>query len=161
MTTHKSARQKGKDLENHVADLIRAKGIDPKAVRDGASGAGNREKGDITTSMMILNQNAGIECKNHKSLAIPEWWRQTKKLEALGREPVLVFKIDGELWEDTKCVIYLETLLDLVVAVSGVREVKVKEISDDGARDIRYKAQRAVQSAKELIKELENYVVQA
>jgi hypothetical protein len=157
MTTKQAARQKGKDLENYVADLIRAKGIDPKAVRDGASGAGNREKGDITTSMMILNQNAGIECKNHKALSIPEWWRQTKKLEALGREPVLVFKIDGELWEETKCVIYLETLMDLVVASNGKRIVEEKAIDTGSARDLKYKTQRAVSAMKELIRELEQY----
>lgn len=64
--------------------------------------------------MMILGQNAGIECKNQEVLKIQEWWRQTKKLESLSREPVLVFKIGQEQWGETKCVIYLDTLLELV-----------------------------------------------
>jgi hypothetical protein len=122
-----SAKQKGKLLEDHVADQIVAKGIDLKARRDGASGAGNREKGDIITSMTILGVNAGIECKNQATLAIPEWWRQTKKLESLGREPVLAFKIYGEPMEDTKVVIYLDTFLELVKNQKGWTERAVGE----------------------------------
>lgn len=109
-----SAKAKGKKLENYVSDQIREKGIDLKAYPSHGSGSGNREKGDIWTSMMILGQNAGIECKNQSTLKIPEWWRQTKKLESLDREPVLVFKIGYEEFGDTKCVIYLDTLLDLI-----------------------------------------------
>lgn len=110
----KSAVAKGKLLEKYVADQIREKGIDPKAYPSHGSGNGSSEKGDIWTSMMILGQNAGIECKNHTNLAIPEWWRQTKKLENLSREPVLVFKIYGEPMGETKAVIYLDTLLELI-----------------------------------------------
>ena len=64
--------------------------------------------------MMILGQNAGIECKNQATLKIPEWWKQTKKLENLGREPVLVFKIYGEPVGESKALIYLDTLLELI-----------------------------------------------
>lgn len=106
-------------LEDWIADQIVAKGIDPKARRDGGSGNGNREKGDVITSMMVLGQNVGIEAKNQKTIAIPDWWRQTKKLESLGREPVLAFKITGEPLEDTKVVIYLDTFLELVKSQKG------------------------------------------
>jgi len=115
----KSAIQKGKDLENYVADRIVALGIDQKARRDGGSGNGNREKGDIVTSMTIFGLNAGIECKNHSSLAIPDWWRQTKKLELVGREPILAFKMRGEVLDESKVVIYLETFLKLVKAANN------------------------------------------
>ena len=74
--------------------------------------------------MMILDQNVGIECKNHATLHIPEWWRQVKKLESLGREPVLVFKIPHEQEGDTKCVIYLDTLLELVKNQNASKENK-------------------------------------
>lgn len=110
----KTAVQKGKLLEKYVADQIRAKGIDPRAYPAHGSGNTNTEKGDIWTSMMILGQNAGIECKNHKSLAIPEWWRQTRKLESLGREPVLIYKIHDQPFGETLCTIYLDTLLELI-----------------------------------------------
>ncbi len=116
----KSQVAKGKILEDHVAEQIRLKEIDLKAYRSHGSGNGNTEKGDIWTSMMILGQNAGIECKNQKVIKIPDWWRQTKKLESLGREPVLVFKQFGEPLGETKCVIYLDTLLELIKNQNGV-----------------------------------------
>ena len=115
----KTSVQKGKLLEKYVADQIRLKGIDLKAYPSHGSGSSPTEKGDIWTSMMILDQNVGIECKNHATLHIPEWWRQTKKLESLGREPVLVFKIYGEPVGETKCVIYLDTLLDMVKEINS------------------------------------------
>src|SRR5690348_6860740 len=111
--TPRSAIAKGKLLEDHVAQRIRDLGIDPKAYRSHGSGNGNTEKGDIWTSMVVLGQNVGIECKNQTNIAIPEWWRQTKKLESLGREPVLAFKLAGEPVTETKVVIYLETFLEL------------------------------------------------
>mgnify|MGYP001560517287 FL=1 len=110
----KNAKQKGRLLENWVADQLIAKGLDPRARAEISSGAGNREKGDIWTSLMILGQNAGIECKNQKTLAIPDWWRQTKKLESLGREPVLVYKLPYEPLENSLVTIYLDTLLELL-----------------------------------------------
>lgn len=111
--------QKGKELENHIADRIRALGIDPKAYRSHGSGSGNREKADIWTTMMIFGRQVGIEAKNHAKIAIPEWWRQTQKLEDLGQEPVLAFKLPGESLDGTKVVIYLETFLELVRAANS------------------------------------------
>lgn len=131
MTTTKSARQKGKDLENYVADQIVFKGMDVKARRDGASGAGIREKGDIVTSLVVLGQNAGIECKNHATLHIPEWWKQTKKLETLGREPILAFKMYGEPMDETKVVIYLDTFLELVKKANEADGILVDQ-KDEG-----------------------------
>lgn len=125
-----SAKAKGKALEDYVADQIVLKGIDPKARRDGASGAGNREKGDITTSLMVLGQNVGIECKNQATLCIPDWWRQTKKLESLGREPVLVFKIYGEPMEETKVVIRLDTFLEMAKSAQD-KPQGIPETQDD------------------------------
>ena len=109
-----SAKAKGKILESYVAEQIRVKGLDPKAYPSHGSGSSPTEKGDIWTSMMILGQNAGIECKNQKTLAIPDWWRQTQKLQSLGREPVLVYKIPNAPFENTLCTIYLDTLLELI-----------------------------------------------
>ena len=80
MTTVKSARQKGKDLEDFIADKLIEKGLDSKARRDNASGAGTREKGDICTSATLFGRNLGIEAKNHETLHIPDWWKQTEKL---------------------------------------------------------------------------------
>ena len=148
----KSARQKGKDLEDHVADRIVAHGIDPKARRESSSGAGNREKGDIITTMMVLGQNVGIECKNQKTLCIPEWWRQTMKLMSLGREPVLVFKVFGEPMDETKVVISLETFLALAKLAEGQKPVVEYVTQDD--RNRKYTLERAKHALSEAIKVL-------
>lgn len=109
-----SAKQKGKLLEDYIADEIIKRGLDNRARRDGASGAGNREKSDIATNVMILGRNIGIEAKNQKTLKIPEWWRQTEKLEKVGKEPILVFKLPNDRYNNTLAVIRLDTLLDLI-----------------------------------------------
>lgn len=115
----KSAIQKGKDLENYLVQQLRDKGLDVRAARSHGSGNGNSEKSDVWTSLRVLGQNVGFECKHYGSLAIQEWWRQTKKLEKLGREPVLVFKQTQDQYADVRVVIYLDTFLELVKAANG------------------------------------------
>lgn len=114
----KSAKAKGKLLEGYVADQIRLKGIDLKAYPSHGSGSSPTEKGDIWTSMNILGQNVGIECKNQATLKIQDWWRQTKKLESLGREPMLVFHIENEPFSETKVVMYLDTILEMTKKIN-------------------------------------------
>lgn len=140
-----SAVEKGKLLENHVADRIRELGLDPKAYRSHGSGNGNREKSDIWTNMMVLGQNVGIECKNQKTLLIPAWWRQVKELESLGREPVLVFKQFREPLEESKVIIYLETFLAL-----AKRALDASKPHTDVPADIRNVAKDLRQLADEL-----------
>lgn len=142
----KSAIAKGKILEDWVANEIRDKGLDPKAYRSHGSGNTNSEKGDIWTSMQVLGQNVGIECKNQKTLAIPKWWRQTRKLESLGREPVLVFKQQGESLDETKVVIYLETFLELCKQQDGFVE---KEFVDPKRN---WDIKNLIESAKKVLK---------
>lgn len=129
MTTGKSAVAKGKVLEKYVSDQIREKGIDPRSYPSHGSGNTTTEKSDIWTSMMILDQNVGIEVKNHKTIHIPEWWRQTRKLQDLGREPVLVFKINHAPLEDTLACIYYDTLLEMVKENMYLKE-KLKAVDN-------------------------------
>lgn len=145
----KSAIAKGKLLEDHVAQQIREKGIDHKATRSHGSGNSNTEKGDIWTSMQVLGQNVGIECKNQKTLALPAWWKQVQALEALGREPVLVFKLNRDKMEDAKVVIYLDTFLDLVAGYEGT---KTEQYLDPKAK---WAMQRLRDNLREVIKYLE------
>lgn len=149
----RSAKAKGKILEDYIADQIVALGLDPRARRDGASGAGNREKGDVMTSMMVLGQNAGIEAKNQKTLCIPEWWRQTKKLQNLGREPILAFKQFGEPLEETKVVIHLDTFLRLVKQANSAEGIVVVGESQDD-RNRKYKLENAKRALSEALKVL-------
>lgn len=121
MMTPKARIQKGKDLESYVAEQIASKGIDSRAKRSFGSGNTSTEKSDIYTSMTILGLQAGIECKHATKYSIHDWWRQTKKLESLGYEPILVIKQTHEQYGDTKAVIYLDTLLDLIKLSYGER----------------------------------------
>lgn len=109
-----NTRTKGQILEKYVCEQIKAKGLDSHPRPAFNSGATNTEKSDIWTSMMILDQNVGIECKNQKNVSIPEWWKQTRKLEKLSREPVLVYKLHNEPLGGTLATIYLDTLLEIL-----------------------------------------------
>lgn len=148
-----NTRQKGKLLENYICDQIKQKGLDSHPRPSDNSGATNREKADIWTSMMVLGQNVGIEAKNQKTLCIPDWWKQTKKLESLGREPVLVFKQFGEPLEETKCVIYLDTFLELVKRGNQNDKSETFTPSSDN-KTLQWKAERAKIAIAEFMKEL-------
>lgn len=152
MTKIATRKAKGKELENHVADKLVEFQIDTKARRDGASGAGNREKGDIITSAQINGRNLGIECKNHKVPHIKDWWEQTIKLEQLGREPILVYKLYGESMGESKAVVYLDTLLELIKKSQG--EIKeIKEIDIDQSK-LKFALQGLKYSINKVLKEL-------
>ena len=149
----KNTKTKGHIVEDWIADQIVAKGIDLKARRDGGSGAGNREKADISTSMMILGQGVGIEAKNHKVVKMQEWWKQAEKLEVLGLIPILAFKLHRDSIENTLVTLKLDTFLDLVVEANGEKQVIEKTVD---SRSLQYKMERARQAVKELVKELDN-----
>ena len=146
----KTAKQKGKQLEQYITDEIIKRGLDDRAKRDGASGAGNREKRDVDTSMTILGRTAGIEAKNHKVPHIKDWWQQTQKLEVLGYEPILVYKLFGESLKEAKAVIYLSTLLDLLAEKTQTENTGIP--SGD-----KWKVKRAIDSLKDVFKILDKY----
>lgn len=123
-----NTRQKGQILEKHICDQIRTKGLDDHVRPSFNSGATNTEKADIWTSMMILGQNVGIEAKNQKTISIPDWWRQVRKLESLGREPILVFKVHNAPLGDTLATVYLDTFLEMVKEINSLKE-KLKQLS--------------------------------
>lgn len=147
--------QKGKDLENYVCERLQEKGLDEKAVRSHGSGNGNREKSDIWTSLTILGRNAGFECKNQKKASIKDWWEQTQKLEVLGREPVLVYKLGGESLEETKVVIYLDTFLDLLKALECPPQSSEAPEQENIPRELRWRIQEAITANKRLLHELD------
>lgn len=120
ISTPKSRIQKGKNLENYVCEQLISKGLDLRARRAYGSGNGNGCKADIDTSTVILGLPMGIECKHMDKLNVPDAWRQTCKLVSLGFEPVLVIKQTADDYGDTKAVIYLDTLLEMLKKLSAV-----------------------------------------
>lgn len=149
MSTAKTKKAKGQQLENHCADLLIEYGLDSRARRDGASGAGTREKGDICTSVQINGRNLGIEAKNHARASVKDWWEQAKKLELLGREPVVAYKLKGESLDDTKVIIYYSTFLELLQGQQG--GICDKEHLPD---NLKWKMKRLKDYAHELMKEI-------
>lgn len=150
----KAALQKGKDLEQHLVNQLIEKGLDTRAQRSRGSGNGNGEKSDCWTSLQVLGQNAGFECKNHKKLSIGEWWKQTKKLESLGREPVLVYKLPYNPYSGTLVTIYLDTFLELVKAAREPTEIKeVMPQTED--REKRYALENLKSAITKAIKHLD------
>lgn len=147
--------QLGNKLELYVAQELMDRCLDVNARKSKGSGNGTGEKADVNTALMILGQTAGIECKHTAAMSLHTAWKQTKKLETLGREPVLVFKHPEEDFGQTKCVIYFDTLLELVKAVrigEGVHVPEAKPVQAE--RDLAYKASRAITELRALSKEL-------
>lgn len=148
MTTVKTARQKGKDLENHIAEQIRRKGLDPKASRSVGSGSGNSEKADISCNVVVNGRNIGIEAKNHKVPHIKDWWKQTQQLEKVGYLPVLVYSLHNEGLDGAKAVVYLDDLLDII---KKAQEPALKEPD----REMKWLLKSLIETAKKIIKRIE------
>jgi len=148
----KTAIQKGKALEIHTAQQIEYYGL-AKARRSIGSGSGTREKADIDTDLMILDKNAGFECKNYKKAHVQDWWKQAQKLEKLGREPIVVYKLFGEPMGEAKAIIYLDTFLQLL---------KGQNKGDTGTsivnKEDKWIIQSGIEALKKIIKVLEKYL---
>jgi len=147
-----NTRQKGKILEKYIADQIKEKGLDPRAYARGDSGGGNQEKTDITTSLKILDLPAGIEAKNSAKASVKVWWEQTQKLESLGYEPVLVYKLARETLGETKAIIYLETLLNLLQANSGTI---ISKETENVSKNALFHIEKSKYHMKQAIKDFE------
>lgn len=81
----RSAIQKGKELEDFIAEELRSSGIDPRAQRQKGSGNG-LNKGDIWNAAGIC-----IEAKNTKKFYFDGAWHQAVR-ESMGtQEPVVVW----------------------------------------------------------------------
>lgn len=90
MVKGRGSKQKGSRLERDVRDLL--KKIYPVDRRDlinrvPMSGAGWM-KGDVID---MNNTDWSYEVKNQETLALPEWWRQTKVQARSFQTPCLVF----------------------------------------------------------------------
>ena len=84
-----NSKKKGNLWENRLANYLRDNGV--KAWKDGASGAGSREKGDIGNNLDFT-----IESKAAKNINLMEWWRQVCHSASMHHNsPVLFIHQDG------------------------------------------------------------------
>ncbi|BAH33182.1 putative PDDEXK endonuclease [Rhodococcus erythropolis] len=102
--------EKGKSLEEHIAKTLRKK-LGARVQRDKRSGAGSHQKMDLTD--YFQDTPFDIEAKNHKTIAIKKWMRQTKAGTSPGRIPTLVFDVD----DDVLACIPFDDLVNLSVQI--------------------------------------------
>jgi hypothetical protein len=127
----RSAKAKGTALQTKVLEAIRD--AFPDFTEDDLRVAIGGETGEdirLTGRARARLKGVSIECKNHKKLALPAWWRQSKANTAKhgAKNPVVLFQHghDGVL-----AVITFKFLLDLL---SGLQDnaVQVPDIDLDG-----------------------------
>lgn len=142
-----SAKKKGNRFELFVAREITLAGLG-NAGREANSGAGFR-KGDIACNLDFL-----IECKNQKRL---NWWdsiRQAKKQAEIGnyeRNKWALIVRDPKSPEDNPKVNVVIDLWEWLSLLRKEKEPKVKQPD----RQVAWKLEHLIQSAKSLLKELE------
>jgi len=152
----KSKIAKGKVLEQWVCDKFIETGLDTKAIRVPGSGNGTHLKTDISTSITIGDRTLGIECKNHKIFHAKEFWEQTCKLEKLGYLPVLIYKLEGEQYENAKVVLYLNDFIEMLKIMKncGFTEDDKENGVFISEKD-KYKIKRCIDSLKDVLKTIE------
>lgn len=151
-----SAKAKGNKLEEWVVDKLVSSGLDTKAFRTPGSGNGNRYKADVETKIMVGDRTIAFECKNHKKAQMREWWEQTTELESTNRFPVLVYKLEGERYEEAKAVIYLNDLIELLLLVKNGGDINADENGIFIADGDKWKVKRLKDSCAEVLKLLNN-----
>lgn len=138
----KSAIQKGKDLENYVAELLVKSGIDRHASRQIGSGNG-KKKGDIATAIPWT-----IECKNTKTFKWKEASEQVKR-ESMGyQKEVVIWHPPQKPLDQSICIININEFIELL---EGVKKPTIER----NDRQYRYKLERTVACLKDLIKEFD------
>lgn len=134
-----NAKKKGNAWENKLANWLTDNGI--KASKDGGSGGGSREKGDI-----VNNINCTIESKAAKTIKLMEWWRQTKKsADTHHNTPLLFIHQDGMSENEWLVVMNNWDWLDLIKG-----ENKIDTNYQD--QKIKWDIKSAVDSLKKVLK---------
>jgi len=152
---YRNTTAQGRELEEYVSGQLLTHAIDFNAKRERGSGRGTHDKGDIHTELVLMGQQAGIECKHEARLNLKEGWKQAKRLERLGCEPILIMKQLDESFEDTRAVIYLDTLLELIKrAGCAAGKAQFASQTPQVDRDIVFTARRALEANKALEKAL-------
>lgn len=140
----KSAIQKGKELENFVAELLVKSGIDRQASRQIGSGNG-KKKGDIATSIPWT-----IECKNTKTLKWKEASEQVKR-EAMGyQKEVVIWHPPHKPLDQSIAIININDFIELLERAKN--QERAETILDK--YQIKNNLEKAVYHLKQVVKEL-------
>ena len=137
-----NVKKKGNLWENKLANWLRDNGI--KAWKDGASGGGSREKGDVGNNIDMT-----IESKACKNIKLMEWWKQVDKSADIHHNtPVLFIHQDGMPDNEWLVVMHSEDWMDRLI-----KEEKGFELEEtSNQRELKYKTEKAISALKELLK---------
>ena len=110
-----SAKAKGRNLQNHVRDLLRTRYIstDPVISPEDIEGRGMGQQGTdiILTPVAKEYIPFDIECKAQENLNIWSALKQTETNTTPGRTPLLIFKRNRT---EVYCTLKFEDLLKLI-----------------------------------------------
>lgn len=82
----KSAKAKGKRLEQQTAKMLRSSGADDDAKVMPGSGMFAHFKGDIYTKLAWH-----FECKNQETTKVWDWYAQASSQSGMAKKPVVIF----------------------------------------------------------------------
>ena len=139
-----NSKKKGNKWENNLANWLRDNDI--KAWKDGMSGGGTREKGDIGN-----NIDCTIESKAAKNIKLMEWWRQVVKSALThGNQPVLFIHQDGMPNNEWLVVMHSEDWVDMMKK-SLIDKIEI-EVEQGDSREKLWAIQEAIRGLKKLEK---------
>jgi len=142
----KSKIEKGKRFEKMINQEIEAEGLG-RAIRTPGSGSG-KLKGDSFNSLDFL-----IEAKNQKTIHLLDWVDQAKEQARIGNwspEKWALIIRDPRSPETNPEIYAIIDLWQWLKLLKKNSEPRIKEPD----RDMKYKIQRLIQSAKAVLKEL-------
>lgn len=140
-----NSKKKGNHWENVWANWCRDNGI--KAWKDGASGGGTREKGDV-----VNNLNLHMEVKAVKGINLQKVWKKALlECEKTHNNPLIAIHFDGMKDNDFLVVINNHDWIDMVQRSGGV--AKIVEVPQEDSREKKWKIERTIQVLKDLLKE--------
>lgn len=107
------AYDKGRMFEQSVAKILRSK-LGARIKRDSRSGAGiNRSDMNDYYNDIPLH----LECKNHQTVNIKEWFRQADAAASSSKAPTVVFAMD----EEVLCCLRFSDLVNFMVELADNR----------------------------------------
>lgn len=109
-----NSKKKGNLWENRWANWLRDNGI--KAWKDGASGGGDREKGDVGNNLNLHMEVKGVKAINLKKV----WAKAQLECQKTHNQPLIAIHFDGMRDDEFLVVIDNHNWLDLVKGEQAV-----------------------------------------
>lgn len=139
-----NSKKKGNHFENVWANWLIDNGI--KAWKDGASGGGNREKGDVGNGL-----NLHMEIKAVQKINLQKVWKKAlHECEKTHNNPLVAIHFNGMPEQDFLVVISNHDWLDLIKGESA----PVDSTYEDPKQ--KWAIQNAITALKKLLKHYEN-----